>query len=151
MIHIDVVYSTQHWIFPIITIGVLVLLGILLIILEGRARVKAGGSFFAKPGRFFAEHYDKFKFWGCIVLMIVYFFLLDKLGFTFWSMICLYLFNTLFANQTQLKSAKYHVTSVIISVVACLIISVVFGTLFAITLPSGLFTIEIPSLGFILY
>lgn len=148
---INVEYSTQHWIFPIITIGVLVLLGILLIILEGRARVKAGGSFFAKPGRFFAEHYDKFKFWGCIVLMIVYFFLLDKLGFTFWSMICLYLFNTLFANQTQLKSARYHVTSVIISVVACLIISVVFGTLFAITLPSGLFTIEIPSLGFILY
>ena len=39
----------------------------------------------------------------------------------------------------------------IISVVACLIISVVFGTAFAITLPSGLLTIEIPSLGFILY
>ena len=60
-------------------------------------------------------------------------------------------FNTLFANKAQLKSAKYHVISVIISVVACLLISIVFGTLFAITLPSGLFTIEIPSLGFILY
>ena len=83
---INVEYSTQHWIFPIITIGVLVILGVLLIALEGRARVKAGGSFFAKPGRFFAENYDKFKFWGCIVLMIVYFFFLDKLGFTFWSM-----------------------------------------------------------------
>ena len=151
MIHIDVVYSTQHWIFPTITIGVLVILGVLLIALEGRARVKAGKSFFAKPGRFFAENYDKFKFWGCIVLMLVYFFLMDKLGFTFWSMICLYLFNTLFANQQQLKSPKYHVTSVIISVVACLIISIVFGTLFAITLPSGLLTIEIPSLNFILY
>ena len=148
---INVEYSTQHWIFPIITIGVLVILGVLLIALEGRARVKAGGRFFAKPGRFFAENYDKFKFWGCIVLMIVYFFFLDKLGFTFWSMICLYLFNTLFANKAQLKSAKYHVISVIISVVACLLISIVFGTLFAITLPSGLFTIEIPSLGFILY
>ena len=151
MIHIDVVYSTQHWIFPTITIGVLVILGVLLIALEGRARVKAGKSFFAKPGRFFAENYDKFKFWGCIVLMLVYFFLLDKLGFTFWSMICLYLFNTLFANQQQLRSPKYHVTSVIISVAACLIISIVFGTLFAITLPSGLLTIEIPSLNFILY
>ena len=92
---INVEYSTQHWIFPIITIGVLVILGVLLI--------------------------------------------------------CLYLFNTLFANKAQLKSAKYHVISVIISVVACLLISIVFGTLFAITLPSGLFTIEIPSLGFILY
>ena len=148
---INVEYSTQHWIFPIITIGVLVLLGILLIILEGRARVKAGGSFFAKPGRFFAENYDKFKFWGCIVLMIVYFFLLDKLGFTFWSMICLYLFNTLFANKAQLKNPRYHITSLIISVVAFLRISIVFGTLFAITLPSGLFSIVIPSLGFMLY
>ena len=151
MIHIDVVYSTQHWIFPIITIGVLVLLGVLLIVLEGRARVKAGKGFFAKPGRFFAENYDKVKFWGCIALMIVYFFFLDKLGFTFWSMICLFLFNALFANKEQLKSPKYHVTSVIISVVACLIISIVFGTLFAITLPSDLLTIEIPALNFILY
>lgn len=148
---INVEYSTQHWIFPIITIGVLVILGVLLIVLEGRARVKAGGHFFAKPGRFFAENYDKFKFWGCIVLMIVYFFFLDKLGFTFWSMICLYLFNTLFANKEQLKNPRYHVISVVISVVACFIISIVFGTLFAITLPSGLLTIEIPSLGFILY
>ena len=100
---------------------------------------------------FFVEHYDKFKFWGTIALMVVYFFLLDKLGFTFWSIICLFLFNTLFANKAQLKNPRYHITSLIISVVACLIISVVFGTAFAITLPSGLLTIEIPSLGFILY
>ena len=113
--HINVEYSTQHWIFPIITIGILVILGVLLIALEGRARIKAGK------------------------------------GFTFWSIICLFLFNTLFANKAQLKNPRYHITSLIISVVACLIISVVFGTAFAITLPSGLLTIEIPSLGFILY
>ena len=148
---INVEYSTQHWIFPIITIGILVILGVLLIALEGRARIKAGKGFFVKPGRFFVEHYDKVKFWGTIALMVVYFFLLDKLGFTFWSIICLFLFNTLFANKAQLKNPRYHITSLIISVVACLIISVVFGTAFAITLPSGLLTIEIPSLGFILY
>lgn len=148
---INVVYSTQHWIFPTITIGVLVILGVLLIALEGRARVKAGKGFFVKPGRFFKENYDKVKFWGTIVLMFVYFFLLDKLGFTFWSMICLFLFNALFANKEQMKNPRYHITSIIISVVACLLISIVFGTLFAITLPSGLLTIEIPALGFILY
>ena len=87
---INVEYSTQHWIFPIITIGILVILGVLLIALEGRARIKAGKGFFVKPGRFFVEHYDKFKFWGTIALMVVYFFLLDKLGFTFWSIICLF-------------------------------------------------------------
>lgn len=121
---INVEYSTQHWIFPIITIGILVILGALLIALEGRARIKAGKGFFVKPGRFFVEHYDKFKFWGTIALMVVYFFLLDKLGFTFWSIICLFLFNTLFANKAQLKNPRYHITSLIISVVACLIISV---------------------------
>ena len=104
---INVEYSTQHWIFPIITIGILVILGVLLIALEGRARIKAGKGFFVKPGRFFVEHYDKFKFWGTIALMVVYFFLLDKLGFTFWSIICLFLFNTLFANKAQLKNPRY--------------------------------------------
>ena len=111
---INVEYSTQHWIFPIITIGILVILGVLLIALEGRARIKAGKGFFVKPGRFFVEHYDKFKFWGTIALMVVYFFLLDKLGFTFWSIICLFLFNTLFANKAQLKNPRYHITSLII-------------------------------------
>ena len=75
---INVEYSTQHWIFPIITIGILVILGVLLIALEGRARIKAGKGFFVKPGRFFVEHYDKFKFWGTIALMVVYFFLLTS-------------------------------------------------------------------------
>lgn len=148
---INVVYSTQHWIFPIITIGILVILGVLLIVLEGRARVKAGKGFFAKPGAFFEKNYDKVKFWGTLVLLVVYFFFLDKIGFTIWSIICLFLFNTLFANKEQMKNPKYHITSAIISVVACVIISLVFGTLFAITLPSGICTIEIPALGFILY
>ena len=148
---INVVYSTQHWIFPTITIGILVILGVLLIVLEGRARVKAGKGFFAKPGRFFEENYDKVKFWGCLALMFVYFFFLDKIGFTIWSIVCLFLFNTLFANKQQMKNPRYHITSLIISVVACVVISLVFGTLFAITLPSGLCTIEIPALGFILY
>lgn len=151
MLHINVVYSTQHWIFPTITIGILVILGVLLIVLEGRARVKAGKGFFAKPGRFFEENYDKVKFWGCLALMFVYFFFLDKIGFTIWSIVCLFLFNTLFANKQQMKNPRYHITSLIISVVACVVISLVFGTLFAITLPSGLCTIEIPALGFILY
>ena len=149
--HINVVYSTQHWIFPTITIGILVILGVLLIVLEGRARVKAGKGFFAKPGRFFEENYDKVKFWGCLALMFVYFFFLDKIGFTIWSIVCLFLFNTLFPNKQQMKNPWYHITSLIFSVVACVVISLVFGTLFAITLPSGLCTIEIPALGFILY
>lgn len=148
---INVEYSTQHWIFPIITIGILVILGVLLIALEGRAPDQGGQGLFCQARPLLRGTLRQVQILGYVALMVVYFFLLDKLGFTFWSIICLFLFNTLFANKAQLKNPRYHITSLIISVVACLIISVLFGTAFAITLPSGLLTIEIPSLGFILY
>lgn len=148
---IDIVYSTQHWIMPKILMTILVLLGALIFVLEGRARVKKGGSFLPKMGKLFAENYDKIKFWGCLVLMAAYYFLLDKIGFTVCSMIFLILFNTLFAGKDRMKDKKYHINSVIISVVACVLVSIVFGTVFAITLPSGICTIEIPAWNFIMY
>jgi hypothetical protein len=148
---INVVYSTQHWIMPKILIGILIALGAVIFILEGRARVKKGGSFMPKMGKIFAENYDKMKFWGSIVLMAAYYFLLDKIGFTVCSIIFLILFNTLFAGKDRMKDKKYHINSVIISVVACVLVSIVFGTVFAITLPSGFCTIEIPAWNFIMY
>ena len=138
---IDIVYSTQHWIMPKILIAILICLGALIFVMEGRARVKKGGSFLPKMGKIFAENYDKMKFWGSIVLMAAYYFLLDKIGFTVCSIIFLILFNTLFAGKDRMKDKKYHINSVIISVVACVLVSIVFGTIFAITLPSGICTI----------
>lgn len=149
---IDIVYSTQHWIMPKILITIIIILGAIIFFLEGRARVKKGGSFIPKfSGKFFAENYDKVKFWGTIALIAAYFFCLDKIGFTVCSIIFLILFNTLFAGKDRLKDKKYHINSVIISVVACVLISIVFGTAFAITLPSGICTIEIPAWNFIMY
>jgi hypothetical protein len=136
---------------PKILIGILIALGAVIFILEGRARVKKGGSFMPKMGKMFAENYDKVKFWGSIVLMAGYYFLLDKIGFTVCSIIFLILFNTLFAGKDRMKDKKYHINSVIISVVACVLVSIVFGTVFAITLPSGFCTIEIPAWNFIMY
>lgn len=151
LFHIDVVYSTQHWIFPTITIAILVGLGIVILITEGVARVKAGKGFLTKPGRFFAENYDKVKLWGCIILMLVYFFLLDKIGFTVCSIIFVFLFNTLFAGPARMKNVKYHLVSLAISVVSVLTISILFGTLFDITLPSGICTIWIKELGITIF
>lgn len=148
---INVVYSTQHWIFPTIIIVILAVLGAAIIAAEGVGRVKAGRGFFVKPGRFFAENYDKVKLWGCIVLMIAYFFLLDKIGFTVCSIIFVFLFNTLFAGPERMKSVKYHVTSLIISLVSVLLVSILFGTVFDITLPSGVCTIWIKSLGITIF
>ena len=65
---IQVVYSTEHWIVPIITMGVLVVLLAAIILTEGRARVQEGKPFFQKPGRFFLENYDKMKLWGTLLL-----------------------------------------------------------------------------------
>lgn len=148
---IDVVYSTQHWIMPKIIIGVLLILGAVILVFEGRARVKAGGHFFAKPGKFFVENYNKVQFWGTIVLLIAYFFLLDKIGFTVCSMIFLILFNTLFGGPKNLKNPKYILGSVVISVVSTLIISILFGTVFNISLPEGVCTIWIKSLGITIF
>ena len=148
---IDVVYSTQHWIMPKIIIGVLIILGLIILAYEGRARVKAGGQFFAKPGKFFQENYNKIQFWGTIFLLVAYFFLLDKIGFTVCSMIFLFLFNTLFGGTKNLKNPKYIVVSLIISVVSTLIISILFGTVFNISLPEGVCTIWIKSLGLTIF
>lgn len=148
---LDVVYSTQHWIMPNALIAILIVLGAIILVVEGRARVKKGGSFLPKIGKIFSENYDRMKFWGSIVLMIGYYFLLDKIGFTVCSIIFLILFNTLFAGMDRIKNVRYHINSVIISVVACVLVSIVFGTVFAITLPSGFATIEIPAWNFIMY
>jgi len=148
---INIVYSTQHWIVPRILMVIIAALGLLILVLKARKRVKAGESVLPKFGRFFEENYDKVKFWGTLVLIAAYFFLLDKIGFTVCSIIFLFLFNTLFGGKERLKDKRYHLNSVIISVVACVLVSAMFGTVFAITLPSGICTIEIPAWNFILY
>lgn len=150
LLRINVVYSTQHWIFPIIIIGVLILLGLVVLAVEGAARVKAGKGFLTKPGNFFEANYDKIKFWGTIALLFLYFFLLPVIGFTVCSIVFLILFNTLFGGKEHLN-AKYFINSVIVSVVSTLIISILFGTVFNISLPEGVCTIWIKSLGITIF
>ena len=85
------------------------------------------------------------------MLTIGYFFLLDKIGFTVCSIIFVFLFNTLFAGLDRMKNVKYHVVSLIISVVASLVVSILFGTVFNISLPEGVCTIWIKSLGLTIF
>ena len=148
---INLVYSTQHWIFPTIIIVILIALGLVILVTEGRSRIKAGGGFFAKPGRFFAENYDKVKFWGCLVLMVAYFALLNVIGFTVCSIVFVMLFNTLFAGPERMKNKKYHLVSLLISVVSVMLVSILFGTFFNITLPEGICTIWIRALNITIF
>lgn len=144
---IQVVYSTQHWIMPRIVMVVLAVLLLAIIVTEGMARVKAGGSFFAKPGRFFIDGCDHVKLWGTLILFIAYIVCLDIIGFTVTSMIFVFLFNVLYAGTAK----KSLILSVILAVVSSLIIAVMFGVVFNITLPSGICTMAFPDFGFTLY
>ena len=144
---IKVVYSTQHWIMPRIVMVVLAVLLAAIIATEGMARVKSGGSFLAKPGKFFREGCDHVKRWGTLVLFAGYLWCLNVIGFTVTSMVFVFLFNVLYAG-TEKKSL---LLSAALSVSSALIISVLFGVVFNITLPSGICTLPFPQFGFTLY
>lgn len=144
---INVVYSTEHWIMPIIVMGILAVLLIAIIVTEGRARVQAGKPFFAKPGRFFKENYDKLKLFGTLVLFAAYIFCLDIIGFTVTSLIFVFLFNVLYTGFGK----KQMIMSAVITVIAVLLISVLFGVVFNITLPSGMCSITFANFGFTIY
>ena len=111
------------------------------------ARVKSGGSFLAKPGKFFREGCDHRKLWGTLVLFAGYLWCLNIVGFTVTSIVFVFLFNVLYAG-TEKKSL---ILSVALSVASALIISVLFGVVFNITLPSGICTLAFPQFGFTLY
>lgn len=144
---INVVYSTEHWIMPRIVMAVLAVLLAAIIITEGRARVKAGGSFIGKPKPFFKKDYDKLKFWGTLVLFAAYIWCLDIIGFTVTSMIFVFLFNILYAGCSR----KSLILSAVLAIVGSLVISVMFGVVFNITLPDGLCTMVFADFGFTIY
>ena len=94
---------------------------------------KAGKKLFNfKEKKFFVENYDKIKFFGSIILFILYIVALDIIGFLFASIIFITLFNILF---DPVRNKKSTINSVIISVVASVVLWYTFGYIFNITLP----------------
>lgn len=144
---IKVVYSTEHWIMPIIIMVILAVLLAVIIVTEGRLRVKSGGSFFTKPDRFFIENCDHFKLWGTLVLFVGYIVCLNIIGFTVTSMVFVFLFNILYGGIEK----KSVITSLILAVVGALVVSIMFGVVFNITLPSGFSSITFVDFGFTIY
>jgi hypothetical protein len=129
---IKIVYSSSHLIFPKIVIGILIILGLIMFIQALAENKKQGKSFNFKGKKFFVENYDKLKFWGALVLFILYILSLELIGFLPASLIFVFLFNILFAGA---KNKKSILVSAIISIVASVGIWYIFGYLFNITLP----------------
>ena len=144
---IKVVYSTEHWIVPMIIMVILLILLLAIIVTEGSNRVKNKEKFFNKSKKVFCENCDHLKFWGTLILFVGYIACLNIIGFTVTSIIFVFLFNLLYTGITK----KAVITSLILSVVSALIISILFGVIFNITLPDGLCSITFVDLGFTIY
>jgi len=130
-------YSTSHLFFPRIIITLLIVLGLIIVIPKLVAALRAKGAGAAsgetkQRWHFFAENYDKLKFWGTPALLILYVLALDMIHFVPASLIFIFLFNALFCGTREKKSL---LISALISVVATMTVYLVFGVLFHVTLP----------------
>lgn len=128
----QVVYSTSHWFVPKVIIVVVIILGLAIIITEGLTRKKEGKPFFVKGNPILGKGYNKLKFWGTIVLFILYVMSMEWFGFLPASLVFIFLFNVLFCAS---KKPKSLITSAIISVTASVCMWYVFGMVFNISLP----------------
>lgn len=135
-------FSTMHWFFPKIIIGILIILGIMLIIQRAMRCKKQGIPFVNLKGyHFFKPGYDKIKFWGSIILFIAYIALLEPLSFLWASCIFITAFNLLFSEAIYSEEKGLSIdlknvgVSVLIGVVASAFIWVLFYKIFNITLP----------------
>ena len=133
---IKVVFSTSHWIMPKIIICVLIVLGAIIIITEGLARKKRNEPFFGHKVKIFIDNYDKVKFWGSLILFILFILSMDIIGFLPASLIFVFLFNVLFCATKERKSI---ITSAAISIVTSVAIWYIFGVIFNVTLPTAIF------------
>ncbi len=140
-------YSTSHLVVPQIIGGILILLAVILMI-QRAIRCKKESKPFVdfKSFRLFEKGYSKVKFWGSLVILAAYFFLLNKLHFLGASLIFIFLLNILYDDSVNIQALlgkaqgpvirwKSLMTSAVITTVFTFGIWYLFGTIFNITLP----------------
>ncbi|WP_436371622.1 tripartite tricarboxylate transporter TctB family protein [Cytobacillus sp. BC1816] len=130
LLTIEMTYSEYHLIFPRLVFKILIFLIIVMFLLHLGKRIKTG-NFTFKP-KFFKGNYDKQKFFGTILLLIGYVFLLEIIGFLASSILFMFVIMLLFVGNLKRKSI---IVSVLNSVVTSFAIWYLFGTVFNITLP----------------
>jgi len=132
LLRLTVQYSTSHMFFPKIVIGILIVLGIIILLMNIVSRVKSKKPLLDQDRRFFVKGYDKLKFFGSIALFILYIYCLKPLGFLYASILFIFLFNVLFCGTLRKKSL---VISAAVSVISSVTVWYLFGIVFRITLP----------------
>lgn len=144
---LDYKYSTSHLVVPRIVGGILILLAVILLIQRAMRCKKEGKPFVDFKGwRLFDKGYSKVKFWGSLLILAAYFFLLDKIHFLPASLISIFLLNVLYDDSVNIPALlgkaqgpvirwRPLVSSAVITVVFSVGVWYLFGSVFNITLP----------------
>jgi len=127
--------STSHWLFPPIIMGILAILLAAIIIIRIVKSIKEKKPFLELKGaRFFVPDWDKVRFLGTLILLVLYIISMEKIGFLPSSIVFVFLFNVLFAGLGQLKElvpaakdGKLFSSSAFKSVLVSLASSVIFS------------------------
>jgi putative tricarboxylic transport membrane protein len=131
LLTIEMKFSEYHSIFPTIILWTLILLGLSMLIPNIIKRIKEG-RLTKFNFKFFEKNYDKVKFYGTLVLLLLYVFFLEITGFLATTIIFMFLITILFMGNYRRKALM---VSLVNSVTTSLIVWYVFGTIFDITLP----------------
>jgi len=149
MFHIDFKFSQAHLIVPKIIGWILAILLVAIIIRNVVKDIKNKKRPF-EGFRFFVKDWDKVRLIGYFVLLVLYPLAMQAIHFLPASIIFMFLFNVLFNGVEHVKgfvaaikakegwsnpSFRSIIVSLIVSVVSSVLIWLIFGTLFKITLP----------------
>jgi len=129
---LKVQYSTSHYFFPKIVIGILIILAVIIAIKKIVIRVCTKQPLFTKEWRFFVPDADFFMLGGSLGIFILYIWLMGIIGFLASSLICVFLFNALFCRALKPKSLLVSVAS---TVIVSLVVWFLFAVVFNISLP----------------
>lgn len=130
---LKIIHSQSQSVFPKIVFYILIfLLVIMLVQAVMKAKKENRPLFNFKDKKFFVENPDKVKLFGTLILLIVYVVSMKLIGFIPSSILSLTLFNLLYAAKRDKREIR---NSIGISIVETMLIWVVFGYMFNITLP----------------
>ena len=127
-----VLYSTSHWFFPKIVIGILIILAVIIAAKNIIIRVRNKQPIIKTGWKFFAPGADFFMLFGSFALFVLYAWTLKIWGFLVTSLIFIFLYNLLFCRTREKKSV---LVSLVISVISCVVVWYLFSVVFNISLP----------------
>ncbi|MER0236765.1 tripartite tricarboxylate transporter TctB family protein [Fulvimarina sp. MAC8] len=133
---VNIDFSTSHLVFPIIIGSMLALMG-LAILLRDRRRIAGAGRYWAD----LLGTMDKLRFFGTIVITVVYFMTMDPIGYQFpntglgfliTSIPYVFLVGVLYLHH---RTARALVPIAIMALVAPVLVWWLFTNVFYLTLP----------------